>query len=389
MSITFDNAHVVTPTETIERGSVVVAEDGKIEYVGPMDVAPVTYGRHLNVGGLIVAPGLIDIHVHGGHGVTFGNAATLEDDLHTYSAWVVENGVTGFLTTIAAPTPQELVEIIEAMVRVFEKRLPGAQALGIHLEGPFLSLEQKGAQNPKWIRNPSLTEAEAYLQAGKGWIRQVTMAPELPHAVEVAALLRSAGVLVAIGHSSADYDVATQALKGSWTHVTHTFNAQTGFHHRKPGIVGAILTSDRITAEVIADMVHVHPGAMELLIRCLGSDRVVLVTDAMAGAGLPDGDYELLGFKIKVRGGRATQSDGTIAGSAAVLNRCVENVNKKVGVALAEAIKMATLNPARVIGASATLGGLQTGKQGNLTVVDQDLNVRLTMVKGDIVLDRL
>jgi N-acetylglucosamine-6-phosphate deacetylase len=389
MATTLNNAQIFAPTETIKRGSVVVNDDGRIEYVGPMEEAPVRPGRHLDVDGFIVAPGLIDIHVHGGHGVTFGNSVTLEEDLLAYSGWVVENGVTGFLTTIAAPTAKELVETIRAMVSVFEKGLPGAEALGIHLEGPFLSLEQKGAQNPEWIHIPTLAEAQSYVQAGKGWIKQITMAPELPRAVEVAALLRSAGVVVAIGHSSADYDTARGALEGDWTHVTHTFNAQTGLHHRKPGVVGAILASDEISAELIADTVHVHPGAMRVLIRCLGTDRVVLVTDAMAGAGLPDGDYELLGFPIKVHGGKATQSDGTIAGSTAVLNRCVENVNKKVGVPLADAIKMATLNPARVIGASATLGRLQSGKEANLVVINENLDVRLTMVKGDIMLDRM
>ena len=163
---------------------------------------------------------------------------------------------------------------------------------------------------------------------------------------------------VAIGHSSADYDTAAQALKGHWTHVTHTFNAQTGLHHRNPGIVGAVMGSDEITAELIADLIHVHPGAIKALVRALGTDRIVLVTDAMEAAGLSDGEYQLLGAKVTVKDGKATQEDGTIAGSSTTLNRCVRNMNTAVGYSLPEALQMATLNPARVIGEAGRLGNI-------------------------------
>jgi N-acetylglucosamine-6-phosphate deacetylase len=329
------------------------------------------------------------MHVHGGHGTTFGQLDTLEEDLNAYSEWVVENGVTGFLTSITAPTAREIAALVGSYVQLFKKGTRGAEPLGIHLEGPFMNVEQKGAQNPAWIRDPSLEEAKLYLDAGQGWIRQMTMAPELPNAKEVAAVFRRAGVVLSIGHSTADYETAVEALKGNWNNVTHTYNAQTGLHHRSPGTVGAVLGSDEITAELIADTIHVHPGAMKVLIRCLGTDRVVLVTDAMAGAGLPDGDYELLGFKIAVREGRATQEDGTIAGSATVMSRCVYNVHREVGVPLAEAVKMATLNPARAMGFASRLGSVSVGKDASLAVIDEDVNVYMTMVKGKIVYNEL
>jgi len=341
MVFTLKNANVITPHKKYKHYAIQVSEQGVITYVGPMQDAPPAEGETLDVAGRIIIPGLIDIHVHGGHGITFGQLESLEEDLNAYSEWVVEQGVTGFLTSITAPTAEEIRDLIQAYVPLFEKGTSGAEPLGIHLEGPFMNIEKKGAQNPAWIRDPSLEEAEMYLEAGQGWIRQMTMAPELPHAKEVAALFRKAGIVLAIGHSTADYETAVDALKGDWNHITHTYNAQTGLHHRAPGIVGATLVSDQNTAELIADEVHVHPGAMKVLIRCLGTDRVILVTDAMTGAGLPDGDYELLGFKITVKDGKATQEDGTIAGSVTVLNRCVENVYKDVGVSLAEAVKMA------------------------------------------------
>jgi N-acetylglucosamine-6-phosphate deacetylase len=389
MGVRLDYATVITPTERLTRSSVVIDDAGKIAYIGPMEGAPAVDGLRLDLRNLIVAPGFIDIHVHGGHGITFGSTETLEKDLKEYSSWVVQNGVTGFLLSITAPSPDELAALIRAYVPLFEKRAAGAEPLGIHLEGPFMNIERKGAQNPAWIRDPDIAEADRYLEAGQGWIRQMTMAPELPNAEEVAARFRSAGVMLAVGHSTADYDIAVRALAGNWKHITHTFNAQTGLHHRDPGIVGAVLGSEQITAELIADTIHVHPGAMKVLIRCLGSDRVVLVTDAMAGAGLPDGEYELLGFTVTVHEGKATQADGTIAGSAAVMNECVRNVHQQVKIPLEQAIKMASLNPARVIGLSNRLGSLVVGNDASITVVDEQVNVHLTMVNGEIVYNAL
>ncbi len=388
MATILDYTTVITPTETLSRSAVVVGDDGKISYVGPMENLPNVDGLHLDLRNLYLSPGLIDMHVHGGHGITFGDPQSLGEDLRTYSSWVVKNGVTGFLTTITASNPQDLATMIQSMVQEFKKGLPGAQALGIHLEGPFMNVEMKGAQNPDWIRNPNLDETKLYLQSGEGWIKQVTMAPELPLAEKAAGLFREAGVTVAIGHSSADYATAVRALKGLWTHITHTYNAQTGLHHRRPGIVGAVLGSEEITAELIADLIHVHPGAMKVLVRCLGTDRVVLVTDAMEAAGLPDGEYQLLGAKVIVKGGKATQEDGTIAGSSTVLNLCVRNMVKEVGVSLPDAIKMATLNPARVIGEASRHGLIAVGMPADLVVHDADLNIYLTLVNGEILYSR-
>ena len=385
MAVLLDYTTVITPEETLKRASVLVGDSGKIEYIGQMESAPAVNAPHLDLRNLIVAPGLIDIHVHGGKGITFGDPETLAEDLQEYSQWVVQNGVTGFLTTITAPSPEELAAMIRSFILEFKKGLPGAQGLGIHLEGPFMNIEKKGAQNPKWIRNPNLDEAKLLLKAGEGWIKQMTMAPELPDAYQVAGTLREAGVSLAIGHSDADYDTAVKALSSYWTHITHTYNAQTGLHHRRPGIVGAVMGSDEITAELIADLIHVHPGAMKALVRAIGTDRVVLVTDAMEAAGLPDGEYQLLGAKVTVSSGKATQEDGTIAGSSAVLNRCVRNMHFDVGMPLSESIKMATLNPARVIGEAGKRGSLQVGKQADLIVTDKDMRIYMTMVNGKIV----
>ena len=378
------NCQLILPEEILSHGAVVIGDQGKIISVGKESDLPDHDGHKMDLGGRLVSPGFIDIHVHGGNGITFGEG-NLAAGLVDYSNWVVTSGVTGFLTSTTGATPEELVDKIRSLVVEFEKGLSGAEGLGIHLEGPFMNIEKKGAQNPKWIRNPSLEETEMYLEAGKGWIKQVTIAPELPGAEEVAERFSNAGVVVAIGHSTADYETAKKAMRSHWKLITHTFNAQTGLHHRRPGVVGAVLTSDEVAAELIADTVHVHPGAMKVLVRCLGSDRIVLVTDAMEAAGLPDGTYHLLGAKVIVKDGKATQEDGTIASSIALLNQCVRNMNEFVGVKLSDAVKMASLNPARVIGEGDDLGSLEVGKRANLTVVDDDLDVYMTLVKGEVI----
>jgi N-acetylglucosamine-6-phosphate deacetylase len=386
MFTALSNATILTPTDVIEQGSVVVSDEGKITYVGPSEEMPSVAEPPHDLSGRIVAPGFIDIHVHGGNGVTFGDLHTLADDLRAYSAWVVSCGVTGFLCTVAAPDVRSLLAVVSEYVQLLEEGLwPGATPLGLHLEGPFLSLEKRGAFNPSWLRDPSLGEMKALIEAGRGWIRQVTLAPELPGAAGIAKLLRDSGIVVALGHSNQDYEGASAALRGDWGHVTHTFNAQSGFHHREPGVLGAVLASDGVTAELIADGVHAHPGAMKVLVRCLGTDRVVLITDAMAGAGLPDGHYSLVGLEVTVKNGRATNADGTIAGSTGTLDLCVRNVNRLVGVPLAEAIRMASLNPARVIGLDGSLGSLEVGQSANLVVLDQDVSADACMVDGRLV----
>ncbi len=384
MKTIFTDCSLVLPDQMLPEGAVIVGEDGKIAWCGKESDLPSFEGKVIDLGGKLLSPGLIDIHVHGGKGITFG-----ENDVSAttafYSNWVVENSVTGYLMTIADATHDGLVDMLHKYVDVLSHPVEGAETLGLHLEGPYLNIEKKGAFNPAWLRNPSVEEAKAYIQAGQGWIRQITMAPELPNATEVAHLFREAGVVVAMGHTNNSYEGAEAALKGDFNHVTHTFNAQRGFDHRSPGVFGAVMTSDIVTGELIADTIHVHPGAMKLLMRTLGTDRVVAITDAMSGAGLPEGVYHLVGHDVFVKDGRATLENGTLAGSIATLNMCVNNLVKTVGVSIYEAVKMASLNPARVIGVSDRLGSIAIGKDASLVVFDDNFHTALTMVKGKIV----
>jgi len=393
MKLILENATIYTPTKILEGHSVIVSSTGKLEYVGPVENAPEVEGERIDLRGRILAPGFIDIHRHGGGGVNFGPGGNTGEELVNFGRWVAREGVTGFLCSIAAPDDACLIDTIEeyaaavaAACAAHEKGGEGAEALGIHLEGPYLNKkERKGAFNPDWLRNPSLEEAGRMIEAGKGWIRQATMDPTLEGAREVASLFRRNGVVVAMGHTDAGYEEASAALRRDFTHVTHAFNAMKGFHHRDPGALGALLASDGVTAELIADGYHVHPAAMKVLIRCLGTDRVVAITDAIAGSGMKDGQYELVGYTVTVKDGQARLADGTIAGCTTPFNRCVEILHKQVGVTLVEAVKMGTLNPARAMGFGSRLGSIREGMDASLVVIDEDVNVCLTMVKGKIV----
>lgn len=389
MTRIFSNANLFTPLETIRSGIVIVSDTGQIQYAGPAEGAPAVGGEKIDLGGRFLAPGYIDIHVHGGMGVSFGASGDPREELQRYSTWVTGTGVTGYLCSLAASGRASLLELVRAYTLALDagarEAVPvGAEPLGIHLEGPFLNPDKKGAFNPAWLRQPSLSEVDALLEAGRGWIRQATLAPELPGAADIARRFGEAGVTVALGHSSADYDLASAALRGDFKHVTHAFNAQSGFHHRQPGVLGAVMASDRATAELIADGIHVHPGAMKVLHRCLGSDRVALITDAMMGAGLPDGAYDLVGNPVFVKDGQARLQDGTIAGSTATLDACVRNMHSLVGVPLIEAVKMASLIPAKAISLVNRLGSLEAGKDASMVILDGDGRVEGTVVRGKL-----
>jgi N-acetylglucosamine-6-phosphate deacetylase len=385
MATTLFYTRILTPYTNIEPAALVISDDGKIAYAGPVDDIPQVTGKRYDLRGLSVVPGFIDIHVHGGNGVTFGGTDIPQKELQAYSEWVVRNGVTGFLCSLAAPDAPSLVYLVEQYVEAMKLDGTGAKPLGIHLEGPFISKEKKGAFNPDWIRLPDLQEMDAVLKAGQGWIRQITLAPELPQSEAIASRCRQAGVVVSLGHTNCDYETASSALQGNYTHITHTFNAQSGFHHRQPGVFGAILSSEHATAEIVADNVHAHPAAIKILIRCLGTDRVALITDAMAAAGLSDGIYDLVGQKVNVVNGHANLEDGTIAGSTVVLNQCVHNVCELAGVDLVDAVKMASLVPARAMGMAGWLGIIKPGIDANLAVIDDSVNVHMTFVHGKLV----
>lgn len=348
--------------------------------------------RIIDVGDHIVIPGLIDLHIHGfcGCDVTGSDPRTIPE----MAKLLAHNGVTSFMPTLGA-MPQTVIE--EAIVRVKElttsgegsgglqNEVQGAEILGLHLEGPFLNPEKKGAMVEDYLLEPSCELMARWLELGEGTIRRVTIAPELPGAREVITLLARAGVCVAAGHTMATYRQAVESFDWGVSAATHVYNAMREFHHREPGIVGAVLADPRVWAEVICDGIHVHPAALLLVFACKGSHKMYLVSDALAPAGLPPGKYGSLGQEITVdEHGRAYLANGALAGSTSTMLDGLKHVLLWTGRPLEDVLPMVTLNPARVAGVAERKGTLAPGKDADLVVLDDRFSVALSMVRGRV-----
>lgn len=381
------NGQVYTPQEEIWPGTVIVKND-RIAAVGAAEILePPAGAKVIDAEGRIVLPGLIDLHFYGCGGVALTDEAAIADELRTIAGMLPQWGVTGFLISPMAADHETLLRHLSAIagaIETLQTHPAGAVPLGIHQEGPYLNPARKGAFREDWLREPTIEAVEAYLDAAQGHIRVMTLAPELPSARAVARLLNRRGVLPSLGHSNTDYETAHDALQADFPLVTHVFNAMTGLHHRRPGVVGAVLDSATATALLINDGIHIHPAVVRLLVRVLGTERLVLVTDAMEAAGLGKGEYHLLGQKVLVRGGEARLADGTLAGSVLTLNRAVANARAFANLSWGQAARMTTLNPARLLRLDAQRGALQPGYRADLTILDTDGCVWLTLVGGRI-----
>ena len=382
-ALALTHARIITPEEEIEEGTVVI-EGGRIVQAGANPPPPSAEAFDLR--GLIVAPGFIDLHVHGGGG--FSLASGDLEQSRSFAQWAVGTGVTSFLVTPIGRDRDDILRQIWASRPLMAGVREGAQPLGFHIEGPFLSPERPGAFRPEWLVEPSVEEFRAYLDAAGEHLRLFSLAPELPEAEAVIAEAVAAGIVVGLAHSDATYEEAQRAFALGVRHVTHCYNGMRLFHHRDPGCLAAALNSRDVTVELIADGVHVHPGAMEMLLRAKGLERTVLVTDANPLAGLADGSFDLAGERIYVEDGVARRADGTLAGSAFTMDRMVANAARWLPVGLRGAIRMATLNPALVIGVAGRKGRIAPGFDADLVVLAPDLEVEMTFAGGDLVFRR-
>lgn len=382
--IAIRSERIYTPTTCLRPG-VILVKGRKIAAIGTEGALSVPGSAHwIEADHEIVAPGFIEVHIHGIAGAAAIDGS--EASLRTMALALARCGVSGFLATLNGP-PQRLTAAIKAAVRYAHSDAAdnGAVLLGLHLEGPFVNRAKAGALHPKSIQPVSLEQMETYLELGEGLIRQVTIAPELDGALNLARRLRANGVVAALGHSQATYGQALAAIEAGFSHVTHTYNAIAGFNHREPGVLGAALTDSRLSAEVIADGVHVHPAAVRLLVKAKGAGRVVLITDLLGVAGLPDGVYPYEGKEVVLKEGEARLQDGTLAGSVMTMEKAVANMRRFRAAPLNQCLRMASQNPARLIGLAERKGRLASGWDADLVGLDSDLNVRWTMVGGRIV----
>ena len=319
-----------------------------------------------------VIPGLVDIHSHGAYGCDFCDADP--EKLKTILRYEKRCGITSYCPTSMTFSFDILKNIFET-IQAVEPSPEFANIVGINMEGPFISPKKKGAQNEDYIQDP---DAEMFrkLNALTGnRIRLVNLAPEMPGALEFIRNLKDE-VHISIGHTAADYDETMAAFQAGADHVTHLCNAMPPFHHRNPGVIGAASDCDSVTVELIADGIHIHPSMIRSIFKLFGADRIALISDSMEATGMPDGSYELGGQQVYVTGRRATLSDGTLAGSVTNLYECMKNA-VAMGIPLESAIKAATINPCRSIGADREFGSIAVGKAANMLILDKkDLSIR-------------
>lgn len=369
------NGKIVLP-DSIAEGRALLFQDRILGMVDREAVPP--DAERIDAGNGYVLPGLIDMHIHGYLGEDASDGSY--EGIRTMARGVVKNGVTGFLpTTMTVSYPAlraAFKQIRRAMADSLVPGWDGARVLGVNAEGPFINPSRKGAQAGENIR-PGDAE---FLKEYPDILRVFTIAPEMPGNMDCVREM-AGRVLISMGHTDATYPQAMAAMDAGVGHVTHLFNAQTPLKHRDPGVVGAALSDNRVSCELIADMFHVHPGLFDMVAR-LKRDNLVLITDCTRAGGLEDGEYTLGGQPIFVHGIECRLQDGTIAGSVLKLNQAVNNMRKNCSLPLWEIVNMASRNPARRIGLDATKGSLEPGKDADIVLCDEDIRVKATFVAG-------
>src|ERR1700686_3140874 len=381
MKTTFSASRLYTPVEEVDQPLLVV-EDGLISDVSSRSAKEAPGNASLiDFGDAVLAPGFIDIHMHGGAGLDVMRASP--SDLPRLGKFLITHGVTGYFpTTVAAPLDAtytalgQLADAIEANEVSVQ-----ARPLGIHLEGPFLSHKRRGVHPPEYLVNPTVEIFERLWQAARGHVRMLTIAPEIPGAMEVIAEAARRKVCVSIGHSDAKMPTAQDAVKAGARHATHTFNAMRPLDHRDPGIIGEVLTDDRLSADIIVDGIHVAPPIVKLFLHAKGRERAVLITDAISATGMPDGRYQLGPIEVDVKDGKCT-SNGSLAGSVLTMDRAVRNVAQFSNWSLRDAVRAATLNPAQAVGLSSHHGVLAPGAAADFTVLSRTGEGVKTIVRG-------
>ncbi len=334
--------------------------------------------------GCYVIPGLTDLHFHGCVGEDFSDATP--DGLQKMADYELSRGITQICPAGMTLGEDQLTKICQNAAAHRAKNTGGAELVGLHLEGPFLSMAKKGAQNGAYIHDPDSAMLHRLQEAAGGLVKLVTLAPEQPNSLEFIQSARQDGVTVSLGHTTADYDTACAAYKAGARQATHLFNAMPPFTHRAPGVVGAAFDYPEVKVELICDGVHIHPAVVRTVFKLFGSDRVILISDSLRATGMPDGRYPFGGQEIEVHGNRATMADdpNTLAGSVSDLMACLKTA-VSFGIPLADAVTAAAVNPAKVLGIYNRLGSLDIGKEANAAILDEHLDLKAVIYHGEVV----
>lgn len=358
--------------------------DGVIEAIGPREAISLpARAQEVAANDQIAVPGFLDVHIHGagGHDVMEGT----EDGIAAVARTVAVHGTTSFVATTVTASPEHTSRSVQAITRYITRQLGSdelrAEVLGIHLEGPFLNKLRRGVHPAEWLQLPSAELLDRFLQAAAGQARILTMAPELLGATPCIDVAHKAGLVVAMGHTDATYEQARAAMARGVRHAAHVYNAMRPFSHRDSGVIGAVLTSSEVTAELIADGVHVEEAAMRLLLQAKGARGVILVSDGTSATAMPDGKYRLGQLEVTVSGGVCRNAEGKLAGSTLTLDRALRNV-VALGVPLADAVRMLTLNPATLLGLEFKKGALRTGADADIVLLNESLQITKVWTRG-------
>lgn len=351
--------------------------DQKIEKIIPQEqVNKAEYEDVFDAAGEYVSPGFINVHIHGCSG--FDVMDDGEDNITKMRRSLVETGVTSFLPTTMTYDFPRIYRALEKLRKAMATD-DGARVLGANVEGPFISVDYKGAHDEQYIVKPDFDLIKDYTDV----IRVMTVAPETIEDSSFIKKCNDNNIILSLGHSSATYEEAVEAIKSGFTHITHMYNAMPVFNHRKPGVIGAAMDSDAM-CELITDNIHVHPAMQRILLKAKGLDRVVLVTDSMCACMLADGEYELGGQPVIVKEKTAKLKNGVIAGSVLTMDRGVYNFKENTGISMVEAVKMVTVNPAKELGVYDKLGSIEIGKNADFTIFNHKIEITATLVNGKV-----
>ncbi|MCF8267613.1 MAG: N-acetylglucosamine-6-phosphate deacetylase [Ignavibacteriales bacterium] len=381
MGIALVAGKIVTPFRVIENGAITISND-KIHEVGSAETINIRTGLEvINAKGHLIVPGFVDLLVHGGAG-GYGFSDENDQSIDKIAKYFLSHGSTSVMASLHAKPKERLLQDFRRLAGYIENN-PELNIRGIHMEGPYLNPELKGAMNKEYLWEPSIDSFLEMYEASRGYLKIMTIAPELPGALDVIREAAFRGVVSSIGHSTASYEQIDQAIDYGATHITHMFNAMKPLHHRTPSVVTAALLRDELKIELIADTYHVHPAVMEMLIKFKTAKGIVLITDSIRVGGLHEGEEsQFSDQKVVVKGNKAVMEDGTIAGSTLTLNKAIKNLLETTSVSLTDAVRMATLNGAKVIGSGR--GIIAAGKVADLVVMNNNFDVVMTIIDGRI-----
>ena len=383
------NGQIITPYRIIKNGTLLI-HDHKIELISEFDVETPDY-KVIDAKGYYVSPGFIDIHIHGGGGHDFMDGT--EESYLKIAEIHATYGTTSMAPTTLTCAKTDLLKAINLYKSADIKNITGAQFIGLHLEGPYFALSQSGAQDPRYIRNPDIEEYKEVIAHGDV-IKRWSVAPELPGAIEMGKYLKSHGIIAAIAHTDAIYEEVLEAVENGYSLATHLYSAMSGVtrrdSYRYAGVIESAFLIDTMDVEIIADGIHLPPPLLKLVYKIKGPDRIALITDAMRAAGMPEGDSILgnkeTGLKVIVENGVAKMADrSSFAGSVATTDRLVRTMVKMADIPLIEAVRMISKTPATIMGVENTKGTLAAGKDADVLIFDENINIKTTIIKGKVI----